>query len=109
MDAAINDAMAEHTEIRTSVKKLSENFNIPQTSLMWQLNGGIKIVGQNVYLVMMKKKNLKSCVGGPAELDFAMTLNDVGELVESYVAIRNIKGGLDFLVIISCPCLGIFF
>lgn len=29
MDAAIIDAMAEHTEIRTSVKKLSENFNIP--------------------------------------------------------------------------------
>ena len=76
---------------------------------MWQLNDGIKIVGQERVFSDDEEEELKSCVGGPAELDFAMTLNDVGELVESYVAIRNIKGGLDFLVIIRCPCLGIFF
>ena len=54
---------------------------------MWQLNGGIKIVGQERVFSDDEEEELKSCVGGPAELDFPMTLNDVGEVVESYVAI----------------------
>ena len=56
---------------------------------MQHLKSGIKTVRQKCVFSSDEEEELKSCIAGLAELDFAMTLNDIAELVESYVAVND--------------------
>ena len=85
--AALKNALAEHKELGTSLRDLSKKHNIPKSTLANHITGGgTKKVGRKAVFSPAELEELKQTIVDMAELGFAMTVSDIGEVVESYVA-----------------------
>ena len=92
-EAAMKAALNEHRELGTDQRELSHKYNIPRTTIQSRLKGDLQKVGRKGVFSVDEEIDLRSCISELAELGFAMTLSDIAELVENYVAVNNHQRG----------------
>ena len=101
---ALEDAIAEKTQLGTSFEKLSKKNKIPFDTLHRHISkqkAGIPHMlekrGKKSSFTSNEKADLKECVVSLASLGFAPSIRDLGALVQNYVAENNAEKALKVL------------
>ena len=90
--AALEQAMAERKELNTSIRVLAKKYGLTKSSLHNHLNGiGSTKVGRKRIFTDEEEEELRNCIVDMADLGFAMTLQEIGDVVESYVMYNDIE------------------
>ena len=92
--AALEQAIAERLELNTSIRDLSKKYGVTKSSLHNHIKEiGSKKVGKKRVFTYEEEEELRKCIVDMADLGFAITLQEIGDVVESYVMHNDIDKG----------------
>ena len=95
-DNSLQRAVTENAVSGTSIRKLSEKYSIPKSTLHFHLSlrkRNLKPSGQGCKPVFTNEENeeLKTCIVQLAELGFAPSITDLREIVFNYVQQNDLE------------------